>query len=32
MLDLLSKLERVARRNIVGIKIDLATRDCGEMS
>ena len=32
MLDLLTKLERVARRDVVWIEICLATGDCGEMS
>lgn len=32
MPDLLRKLERVARRNVVRIKISLATRDCREMT
>ena len=32
MLDFLRKLERVARCNIIGIKISLAPRDCREMT
>ena len=32
MLDLLRKLERVARGNVIRIKIRLATRNRGEMT
>ena len=32
MFDLLGKLQRVTRRNVIRIKVSLATRDCGKMT